>query len=240
MREFPASSFLHFFQNHGLLNLKDRPQWRTVVGGSRVYVETLRASFADRLYLQTPVTSVRREDDHVWINERDQFDAVVIAAHANQALAILRDPSNDEQQLLSNFRYQENRAVLHSDASLMPKHQRVWSAWNYLTEKTVDDEPRVSVTYWMNCLQNIHTKQQFFVTLNPLHEPKGILRDIVYHHPVYDDKALEAQSQLYSLQGQRNTWFCGSYFGYGFHEDGLKSGINAARGLGVELPWRAN
>lgn len=240
---YPAASFIRFHDNHGLLKIRNRPQWRTVVGGSRVYVEALTRRYADRIRPSTGVRSIRRCGDRVEIQDSDgntdSFDAVVIAAHADQALSILSDADEQERGLLGAFRYSVNRAVLHSDPALMPKRRAAWSSWNYIGRADQEGLESPMVTYWMNALQNIPTSQHWFVTLNPLREPREIWHSERYEHPLFDSHAIRAQQQLWSLQGNRNTWFCGSYFGAGFHEDALQSGLAVAEALGhVRRPWR--
>jgi predicted NAD/FAD-binding protein len=168
---------------------------------------------------------------------RRLFDRAVIATHADQALRLLEKPTMTESMLLGKFRYQENRAFLHSDPHLMPRSQRVWSAWNYLANTRNMMTDRVSVTYWMNLLQHLETERNYFVSLNPLQEPQNVHASMTYEHPVFDSDAMAAQSRLGSIQGRQRTWFCGSYFGYGFHEDALASAVDVASRLGVTAPW---
>jgi predicted NAD/FAD-binding protein len=246
--DYPAAAFIRFFHNHGLLKLRDRPVWRTVDGGSRIYVEGLTRGYAARLRLNAEVQAVRRMDGAIVVRDRRhglaRFDAVVIATHADQALALLADPSSQEKRLLGAFSYSRNDAVLHGDQGLMPQRRAVWSSWNYLQGDRQDarhESPgSPSVTYWMNRLQNLTSDTPLFVTLNPLRPPaRGTLRhEEAYDHPMFDRAALVAQQDLWSLQGQRNTWFCGAYFGAGFHEDGLQAGLAVAEALGgVRRPW---
>lgn len=242
--DFPVAAFVRFFSNHGLLQIANRPQWRTVAGGSREYVRRLLADFGGETVLGDPVRRILRSPGHVTIEtsrgER-RFDACVISTHADDALALLANPSADERSLLGAFRYARNRAVLHSDASLMPRRRRLWSSWNYLGDGAGRDAT-LAVTYWMNKLQPLGTDApELFVTLNPPRdtEAKHTVAAFDYAHPMFDAAAMRAQRQLWSLQGDCNTWFCGSYFGYGFHEDGLQSGLAAAEDIGgVRRPWR--
>lgn len=241
---FPLAAFVRFFANHGLLDLKDRPVWRSVVGGSRSYLEVLTASFADRIRLNTAVSSIRRLPDGVRIEDRQggvaSYDQVIIAAHADQALAMLADADPAEQRLLGKFRYERNLAILHTDEALMPRARSTWSSWNFMSRGR-GEEQKVSVTYWMNRLQGLAPDMDLFVTLNPLVQPRTgrVLRSFMYEHPTYDRDAVRAQRLLWNLQGIRRTWFCGAYFGHGFHEDGLQSGLAVAEQLaGVERPWR--
>lgn len=240
---FPAISFVRFFQNHGLLKVSDRPQWRTVSGGSRTYVERLTAGFRDRIRLARPVTAIRRTIGGAIVQDAfgnaESFDHVILATHADQALALLEDPSDAESQVLGAFRYLANRAVLHRDPSLMPRRRGAWASWNYLSNGRQGIDARVCVTYWMNLLQNLDPRHPLFVTLNPITEPRADLhvREFVYDHPQFDTAAIAAQHRIGEIQGGRHTWFCGSYCGYGFHEDGLSSGLAVAEALGVQRPW---
>ncbi|WP_441239320.1 NAD(P)/FAD-dependent oxidoreductase [Bradyrhizobium sp. 930_D9_N1_4] len=241
MLQYPAASFIRFHDNHGLLRLRNRPQWRTVVGGSRNYVDALTHRFRDRVHLARGVAAIRRHRDGVDVRDRgghtDQFDEVVIATHADQALALLDEPTAHERSVLGAFRYSQNRAVLHSDPVLMPQRKAAWASWNYIGGRGTTNSP--TVTYWMNALQQLPTSQNLFVTLNPSAEPKQVLHEEFYDHPIFDAAAMSAQRRLWSLQGQDRTWFCGSYFGAGFHEDGLQSGLAVAETLGdVRRPWR--
>ncbi len=247
--DYPAAAFIRFCENHGLLKFLRRPVWRTVSGGSREYVRRLTADFADRIHSGCAVTSIRRYDHGVAVTSAagtQCFDQVVIATHADQALRLLDDPSAAERNLLGAFHYRPNQAVLHSDAALMPRRKRVWASWNYAsaagaTGAAGPDQPLLSVTYWMNRLQNIAEDNPLFLTLNPIVEPDPALvhQRIAYDHPMFDSGAGAAQQHLWSLQGRRKTWFCGAYFGAGFHEDGLQSGLAVAEQLGgVKRPWQ--
>ncbi|MBX9730145.1 MAG: NAD(P)/FAD-dependent oxidoreductase [Sphingomonas sp.] len=238
---YPAAAFIRFWDNHALFELGQRPIWRTVDGGSREYVKRLTASYADRIIRDAPVRSVRRSGGRVDIttdHETRQFDHVVLACHADQALAMLSDADSAEQALLGAFGYRCNDAVLHSDAALMPQRRRTWSSWNYAAAGA--GASKLSVTYWMNRLQDLPDSSPLFVTLNPLREPDpaSIIWRGIYEHPVFHTAAIHAQQQLWSLQGNRNSWFCGAYFGAGFHEDGLQAGLAVAEQLGgVARPW---
>ena len=244
MQAYPIASFLGFFINHGLLLLRDRPQWRTVQGGSRRYLQRMLADAnygiklgCGAVAVRTGAAGVEVRDD---FNQVHRFDHVVLGCHADEALALLAKPTPDQRHLLGAFRYQTNRAVLHRDPALMPQRRAAWSSWNYLTRKGQDDTQDVCVTYWMNKLQPLATARDYFVTLNPVRAPRADLveREVDYMHPVFDTAAGRAQSSLWSLQGRGNLWFCGSYFGYGFHEDGLQAGLAVAEQLGgVRRPW---
>ena len=244
MLAFPARSFINFYANHGMLQFRDRPLWRTVSGGSRTYVDRLVQDGGFEVLPNTPVKRIERHSAYVLIRDARgvlrPFDQVVIAAHADQALALLDKPSNLEAECLSQFAYERNTAVLHRDRRWMPKRRRLWSSWNYLKVDS-DDEQRLCVTYWMNQLQNLKTRTNLFVTLNPFApiHPKAVQATFEYAHPVFSAASIEAQKKLWLLQGRQRTWFCGSYFGYGFHEDGAQSGLAVAEHLGqIQRPWR--
>jgi len=235
--DYPAQAFVQFCNNHGLLQLMNRPQWRTVVGGSRTYVERLARGLSD-IRLNRGVVSVQRVDGVVIVLDseggRERFDHVVIGTHADQALSMLAAPTEQEHQLLGAFGYSRNHAVLHTDTSLMPRRRGAWASWNY-----IGTDDGLCVTYWMNRLQGL-PGQDVFVTLNPPRPPRRdtLLRSEIYEHPIFNPAALKAQRQLWQLQGQGGVWFCGAHFGSGFHEDGLQSGLAVAEELGgVRRPW---
>jgi predicted NAD/FAD-binding protein len=238
----PANAFFRFCENHGLLRLRDRPDWRTVTGGAREYVAKLTAGFADRIRVDCPVEAVRREGGRVVVRLADGevavHDQVVIATHGDQARALLADADVAERAVLDAFRCTPNLAVLHGDASLMPKRRAAWSSWNYLARTGADFAPPC-VTYWMNRLQSI-PGLDLFVTLNPVRmpEPGLIYAQRQFEHPVFDAASLRAQREIWHLQGARRTWFCGAYLGAGFHEDGVQAGLAVAEMLGgVRRPW---
>ncbi len=235
--DYPAESFIRFCSNHGLLKLVGRPVWRTVEGGSRSYVARL-AERLEHVRLARTVSSIRPAEGQVEVRDLQggvqRFDHVVIGAHADQALSMLAEPTLRQQELLGAFRYSRNLTVLHSDAGLMPKRRRAWAAWNY-----IGVEDGLCVTYWMNRLQGL-AGQDLFVTLNPPRPPRPetLLRTELYEHPIFDPAAIRAQRRLWELQGQGGIWFCGAYFGAGFHEDGLQAGLAVAEQLGgVRRPW---
>ena len=242
--DYPAESFIRFCENHGLLKIRNRPRWRTVDGGSRAYVDAMLAQFSGRVCLNRGVAMIERRTGGVAITDMDGqcewFDQVVIAAHADQALAMLADPSEDERALLSAFRYSRNIAVLHDDPALMPKRRQTWSSWNYLGRRSANGQTsNLCVSYWMNRLQGIDDPRPLIVTLNPREAPRAesVIDRVTFDHPVFDSAALAAQQALWPLQGNRNTWFCGAYFGAGFHEDGLQAGLAVAEALGARRPW---
>ncbi len=239
--DFPAASFIRFNANHGLLDLINRPIWRTVEGGSRHYVRKLAAAISE---LRGGARLVRRHSDGVDVTDATgevmRYDDVVIAAHADDALALLDAPSSAERRLLGAFRYLDNSATLHLDPSAMPKRRAAWSSWNYLANGK-GDERQLCVTYWMNKLQPLPGRPDAFLTLNPTFdiEEAAVLRRVSYRHPLFDAAAFAAQRELWSLQGAGRVWFCGAYFGYGFHEDGLQAGLAVAEAVGgVKRPWR--
>lgn len=244
MLDFPATAFIRFFDSHGLLEVVNRPAWRTVDGGSWEYIKRLTLGYRDRVLLGMPATAVHRREGAIFVESDDgscrKFDHIVIASHADQALGLLSDATAQERRWLGAIRYSRNRAVLHNDSRLMPKRKRVWSSWNYLQSQKNTGDRSLCVTYWMNRLQGIEPSHPLFVTLNPNTEPdpQSVIGEFFYEHPMFDRAALNAQQYLWSLQGVRNTWFCGSYFGYGFHEDALQAGLAVAEAVsGLRRPW---
>ncbi len=243
--DFPAENFVAFFSNHRLLQY-DRPTWRAVKGGSRRYVEKLTAAFRDRIRLGCGAVTVERSAHGVVITDsqghRDAYDHVVIAAHSDQALAMLADPSDQERAILGAIHYGPNQVYLHRDPRLMPRRKRAWASWNFLRWRrdgtTVND---VAVTYWMNALQSIDDDKPLFVSLNPpvAPDPSLTFGQYMCDHPQFTAAAFAAQKRLGDIQGPRHTWFAGAWTGYGFHEDGLRSGLAVAEALGAVVPWRA-
>lgn len=244
MLEYPASTFLQFCHNHGLLQVSDRPLWRTVSGGGREYVRRLVAALAD-VRLSSPVLSVTRPAsggvDVATARGIERFDEVVLASHSDQSLSLLGDADPAERSILGAVRYQPNEAWLHTDEQLLPRERSAWSAWNYLSGSPRVDGRPVAVSYLINKLQPLPCRTPVVVTLNPVREPRAgtVLRRISYAHPVFDEAAIAAQARLPEVQGRRHTWFCGAWTGYGFHEDGLKSGLAVANALGVKAPWQS-
>lgn len=232
MLSFPARYFVEFFSNHGLLSVNARPQWRVIKGGSRSYIGPLTAPFADRIRLSAAVARVHRGDFGVELVLRDghraHFDAVVFACHSDQALEMLAAPSDMEREVLGAIPYQQNLAVLHTDERLLPRRRKAWAAWNY--HVPAEQTGAVSVTYNMNILQSLDARAQFLVTLNPAMEidPARIIRKIAYQHPVYTPEGVAAQRRRAELMGHNRSFYCGAWWGYGFHEDGVKSGLVAA------------
>lgn len=241
--DFPAAPFLRFMSNHGLLGLDNRPQWRTVTGGGRNYVRALLGDTKARLRLNTGVEAITRTPEGVRIEDRqggvEHFDQVVMASHADESLRMIKDADPAEQRVLGAFKYQRNLAVLHQDDRFMPRRRRAWASWNSLMP---DDRPGRAplVTYWMNKLQPLNTRQNMFVTLNPDAEnmPDRVLRSFPYDHPMFDSATDAMQRMIWNIQGQRGLWFCGSYLGHGFHEDGIQAGLAVAEALGgAQRPW---
>ncbi len=241
MRGFPARYFVQFFKNHGMLSVDTRPQWRVVKGGSWSYAKALVAPFREHIRIETPVESIRRDHAGVTVTAKGQserFDQVVIAAHGDQALSLLADPSVAEREVLAGFTSTRNVAVLHTDIRFMPQRRRAWAAWNY--HLTGDESAPVPVTYDMNALQGIDAPERFLVTLNPPVgiAPERVLRSITYHHPHYSPAAVAAQKRWHEINGVNRTYFCGAYWGYGFHEDGVVSALKVAEKFGVGLTGR--
>ena len=244
MLNFPAENFVAFFSNHRLLQY-DRPVWRTVKGGSRSYVEKLTAAFSDRVRLGCAVTSVERTPHGVVVHDShgrsDHYDHVVISAHSDQALAMLEDADPRERDILGAIGYASNTVYLHRDERLMPRRKRAWASWNFLRWQRRDTMANdVAVTYWMNNLQGIDADKPLFVSLNPPFAPAEELTfgKFTCEHPQFNPGAFAAQKLLAEIQGRRRIWYCGAWTGYGFHEDGLRSGLEVAEALGAYAPWR--
>ncbi len=238
---FPAATFLRFCLNHALLQINDRPQWRTVAGGARHYVEKIAATLPD-CRLRTAVRSVRRSADSLVVTSTagtELFDAVVFATHAPTTLAMLADASQTERAILDGVRYQPNTAFLHTDTRLMPRRRKAWAAWNYLSGELSAGQRPVCVSYWMNQLQALPFKAPVIVTLNPhvLPAPDKVLAVFDYAHPIMDRAAVRAQQQLAQIQGNGGVWYAGAWTGYGFHEDGLKSALRIATAFDAAPAW---
>jgi predicted NAD/FAD-binding protein len=233
--QIPVKFFVRFFHNHGLLAIRDRPQWRVISGGSREYVKALVAPFRDRIRLNCPVRGLRRSPVSVALTlasgEVETFDHVIVACHSDQALKLLRDPSVEEAQVLGAMPYQENEAVLHTDTRLMPRRRRAWAAWNY--HRVAGDQPKVAVTYDMNSLQGIASPTNYLVTLNHTAaiDPARVIDRVTYHHPVFTPQGTRAQQAWSSINGPLRTWYGGAYWGYGFHEDGVNSALRVCQAL---------
>ena len=231
--KMPMSLFLNFFQNHGLFKIKERPQWYTVSGRSKIYVNKILKTINGEYFKNYEIKNVSRSENAVRLyygtsNEYFDYDQVVFAVHANEILPILENPTENEKKILKNFKYKKNIAYLHKDVNLMPKRKKAWSSWNSILDK--NDQKKNCITYWLNNLQNLKISEDYFLTLNPIIpvDDKKIIKKVEFTHPFYDMETITAQKYLSELQGVKNSWFCGSYFGYGFHEDGLKSAIDVA------------
>ncbi len=232
-RDMPLELFLNFFINHGLFKFKNRPQWYTVTGRSRTYVKKVLEKISGEIFKNYKVNSINRNESNVRIKIGDDYldyDHVVLASHADQSLKMLDKPTEEEQRILSKFKYVSNEAILHSDESLMPKKKLAWSSWN-----SISNGNKTCVTYWLNNLQNLKSDKNFFLTLNPIKEinKKNIVKNINFTHPYFNSETLKYQKSLFSLQGKKRTWYCGSYFSYGFHEDGIKSAINLIKNFKI-------
>ena len=239
MATFPARFLLEFFDNHGMLGFRNRPTWRTVSGGSARYVEALTGRLRGQLRLSTPIARVARHDSHVTVTPRggeaEPFDEVVLATHADQTLALLNDASHREGELLGAIPFQDNEAVLHTDTALLPRRRRAWASWNYHLEPDPGD--RTTVTYLMNRLQSLDAREQYCVTLNRTGtiDPGTVIRTIPYAHPVFTAAGIRAQARIAEISGANRTHFCGAYWGWGFHEDGVVSAARVAERFGVQL-----
>ncbi|MDC1095822.1 NAD(P)-binding protein [Pelagibacteraceae bacterium] len=224
-KEMPLKLFLNFFINHGLFRLKNRPQWYTVTDRSRSYVKKILEKISGKIFKNYKINNISRSDDNVRIstgNEHLDYDHVVLACHADQSLNILEEPTVKEKEILNKFTYVSNIAFLHTDENLMPLRKKAWSSWNSITK-----DNKTCVTYWLNELQNLKTDKNYFLTLNPVEEidPNKIIKQVKFTHPYFNNENVNLQKDLHLLQGRKRAWFCGSYFGYGFHEDGLKSSM---------------
>ena len=235
-QKMPMSLFLNFFKNHGLFKIKNRPEWYTVTGRSKVYVDKVLKTISGEYFKNYQIKKVYRNNNSVRLyygssNEYFDYDQVVFATHADDTLKLIQNPTDNEKNFLSHFKYKKNLAYLHTDVYFMPKNKNLWSSWNSILDR--NDLNKNCVTYWLNKLQNLKTSKDYFLTLNPIIkiDNNKIIKKIEFTHPFYDVKTIESQKYLAELQGVNNSWFCGSYFGYGFHEDGLKSAINVASKL---------
>ena len=225
-KEMPLKLFLNFFINHGLFRLKNRPQWYTVTNRSRAYVKKVLEKISGEIFKNYKINNISRSNENVRISigkEYLDYDQVVLACHADQSLNILDEPTEKEKEILNKFTYVPNKAFLHTDENLMPLRKKAWSSWNSITKKN-----KTCVTYWLNKLQNLKTDKNYFLTLNPVEEIKAnkVIKQEKFTHPYFNNENVNLQKDLHLLQGKKRTWFCGSYFGYGFHEDGLKSSMD--------------
>ena len=224
-KEMPLKFFLNFFNNHGLFKLKDRPQWFTVTNRSRSYVKNITGKISGEIFKNYKVDKIIRSDDNIRImigNDYIDYDQVVLASHADESLNMIEKPTAEEKNLLGKFQYVENEAFLHTDENLMPIKKRAWSSWN-----SISTNEETCITYWLNKLQNLKSEKNYFLTLNPIFKinDSSVIKKVNFTHPYLNSENTKIQKELYTIQGKKRTWFCGSYFGYGFHEDGLKSSI---------------
>ncbi len=238
MLKMPALFFIRFFNNHGLLKITNRPKWWVIKNGSKQYVKKIIEPFKNNILLNTKIDSIKRRTDNVELyynNKKEIFDAVVIATHSDQALNILSDVSKSENNILKNIKYQKNTAILHTDTSILPKRKLAWSSWNYLLNENSKDV--VTLTYNMNILQTLKSKKTYCVTLNnyDLIDQKKIMKEIIYHHPFYNSSSVDAQNKKNLICGHNRTFFCGAYWGYGFHEDGVNSALNVCKKFGINF-----
>lgn len=243
MLDFPARTFLQFFDNHGLLTINDHPQWRTVTGGSKEYVKRITEPFKDKIKLNSAVINVTREKEGVRINDiqggSEIYDKVIFACHSDQVMKLLQNPTDKEQKTIGAIKYQPNEMILHTDQSFMPKRKKAWSSWVYLSEASKDTSTNVSLSYWMNNLQPLKTETPIIVTLNPGRDPDpNLIHDRYnFEHPVFDASAIQAQKDIESIQGENDIYYCGAWLRYGFHEDGILSAVNVAKHFGITPPW---
>lgn len=242
--QYPAKTFIRFFKNHGLLTVNAHPQWYTVKGGSREYVRRLTAPFKHNIRVNCGAAKIIREAGRVVVHDtkgtQEIFDHVILAGHADQSLALLDNPSAAERDILGAFTFQENRVVVHSDESFMPKRKKCWASWVYLSSDRQDNRGSLALTYWMNNLQKMQTEKPLLVTLNPGRSPRA---DVTYDthtfsHPVFTTRTLAAQNRMQDIQGAGNVWYAGAWQRYGFHEDGLMSAVNVCAKLGAGVPWK--
>jgi len=238
---FPFQLFLNFFNNHDLFNFRNRPQWKFLKGGSNTYIKKIIDMNKFSYSINSDIIEVIRSDDQIKIinnNEEHIYDYLVIATHADQALKLLKKPTKDEKFILSTFEYTNNIAYLHSDPSMMPKNKKTWSSWNFIKDE--QDNHSFTLTYWMNNLQKLQTKKDYFVTINPKEIPKNIHDKTIFTHPKFTVQTTAFQRKIKDLQGVKNTFLCGAYHGFGFHEDGIQSAAYVAMLLGVDIPWKRN
>ena len=243
MMDFPARTFLRFFKNHGLLSVNNRPQWYTVSGGSREYTRRVSEFFKDRIRLVCGAQAVLEKNGQFHLTdtngETEIYDQIVFSSHADETLKMLKNPTDLEKEILGSFRYQNNKIIVHTDESFMPHNKKCWASWIYLNDGRTDEKDCVSLSYWMNNLQNFETDKPVLVTLNPARRPQKdlILDEHEFSHPIFDEPAIQGQDKMDSIQGARGLWFCGAYQRYGFHEDGLLSAVRVAEKMGVRIPW---
>ena len=239
VKKFPLISFLNFFNNHGLFNLSKRPQWKFITGGSNNYIEALIKKNLFIFNTNFKIKKIIRTNEKIYLIDKNDnkqiFDKIVFATHANQIIDLLDKPTLEEVDIFSNFQYTKNKAYLHTDDNFMPKNKTAWSSWNFLQDFKKN---KFSLTYWMNRLQKINKIQNYFVSINPYKEPNNVINCTTFYHPIFNQNTINAQKKLGKIQGKQNSFYCGSYCGYGFHEDGIQSAAFIAKKLGINLPWK--
>ena len=239
IENFPLILFINFFKNHGLFKLKNRPEWKFVTGGSNEYIKKIISLnlFVNKTNVE--IKSIERKSEKVKIfdinNIAYEFDKLVLAIHPDQVLKILKKPTPEEFEILSTFKYSKNTAFLHKDSNFMPNHKLAWSSWNFI--ENIENKDKFMLTYWMNKLQKLPTKTDYFVTINPSNKPIGVIDNTTFEHPIFNLQTLKAQKKISTIQGSLNTYYSGSYLGYGFHEDGIQASAHVCKLLGVSLPW---
>ncbi len=239
MMAFPAVTFLNFCENHGLLQISDRPQWKTLTGGNYRYIEKMKTKIS-HIHSGERIESVTRNQSSIQVISNKQtynFDIVVFACHPPDTMKLLKDVTEQEISILKSFKYQRNKTYLHNDTGVMPAKKLNWSSWNFEAESSQLSKNNVSVSYWINNLQPLSTDKQMIVTLNPKNIPRDVIQELEYEHPIFNSAAVSAQDNLNSIQGYKNAYHCGAWTRFGFHEDGLVSGIHVAKLLGVDPPW---
>ena len=238
VKKFPLITFLNFFKNHALFNFKNRPQWKFISNGSNQYIKKLTDLNSFKYFTNYKIKKILREKNNIQIvdnhDKHNSFSKLIIATHGDQVLSLLDSPTIKEVDIFSKFKYSNNTAYLHTDSSLMPDSKLAWSSWNFLNKSI---GKKFTLTYWMNLLQNLPTNKNYFVTVNPFKVPKNIINQTTFEHPIYSLNTLSAQKEVMQIQGLNNTYFCGSYLGYGFHEDGIQSAAYITKLLGCDLPW---
>ena len=238
VKKFPLITFINFFKNHALFNFKNRPKWKFIFGGSNQYIKKLTNLNTFKYFTNFKIKKILRYNNNIQIvdndNKHDYFSKLIFATHGDQVLSLLDNPTDKEIDIFSKFKYSNNTAYLHTDSSLMPSSKLAWSSWNFLNKSS---GKKFTLTYWMNLLQKLSTNKNYFVTVNPFRVPKNIINQTTFKHPIYSIDTLMAQKEVMKIQGLNNTYFCGSYLGYGFHEDGIQSAAHISKLLGCNLPW---
>ncbi len=238
VKNFPLLTFINFFKNHALFKFKNRPKWKYILGGSNEYIKKIIKLKTFKYFTNLKIFKIIRDENKIKIyneeNNCSTFDKLVIATHADQVLPLLHMPTETESNIFSKIKYSTNSVYLHTDISLMPNSKYIWSSWNFLNRSS---NKKFTLTYWMNLLQKLPTKKNYFVTVNPFKEPNHIINQTIFEHPIYSLDTLSAQKEIMHIQGLNNTYYCGSYLGYGFHEDGIQSAAYISKLLGCDLPW---